>query len=104
MFMYSSHPGHFGKIGQRQIHYQKNQHYVPTVNIDRLWSLVDEAVRTTQYPDNQAPVIDVTKHGYFKVLGKGDLPSRPVIVKARYFSKSAEDKIKKAGGAVVLTV
>ena len=48
-----------------------------------------------------APVIDVTKRGYFKVLGKGRLPAQPVIVKARFFSRSAEDKIKAAGGVCV---
>jgi hypothetical protein len=38
-------------------------------------------------PAGLAPVIDVTKLGYFKVLGKGSLPDIPIIVKARYFSK-----------------
>ena len=41
--------------------------------------------------------------GIFKVLGKGNLPSYPIIVKAKYFSKDAETKIKEAGGACVLT-
>ena len=50
-----------------------------------------------------APVIDVTKFGIFKVLGKGELPSQPVVVKARFVSKLAEKKIKEVGGAVVLT-
>jgi ribosomal protein L15 len=40
--------------------------------------------------------------GYFKVLGKGVLPKQPVIVKAKNFSKEAEDKIKAVGGACVL--
>jgi large subunit ribosomal protein L27Ae len=40
--------------------------------------------------------------GYHKVLGKGNLPSQPVIVKAKYFSRSAEEKIKQAGGVCVL--
>jgi len=40
--------------------------------------------------------------GYYKVLGKGNLPKQPVIVKAKFFSKSAEEKIKKAGGCCVL--
>ncbi len=34
-----------------------------------------------------APVIDVTQHGIFKVLGKGQLPAQPVVVKAKFFSK-----------------
>jgi hypothetical protein len=41
--------------------------------------------------------------GYFKVLGKGLLPKQPVIVKAKFFSKSAERKIKAVGGVAVLT-
>ena len=51
----------------------------------------------------QAPIIDVVGSGYFKVLGKGQLPAVPIIVKAKYFSKDAEKKIKAAGGACLLT-
>lgn len=40
--------------------------------------------------------------GYFKVLGKGKLPEQPVIVKARFFSRLAERRIKDVGGACVL--
>ena len=47
-------------------------------------------------------MIDVTKSGYFKVLGKGVLPEQPVVVKAKFFSKLAETKIKSVGGACVL--
>ena len=50
-----------------------------------------------------APVIDVTKYGLSKVLGKGQLPEQPVVVKAKFFSKLAEKKIKEVGGACVLT-
>ena len=50
-----------------------------------------------------APVIDVTKYGMFKVLGKGQLPEQPVVVKAKFFSKLAEKKIKEVGGACILT-
>lgn len=49
-------------------------------------------------------MIDVGQFGYFKVLGKGMLPEgKPVVVKAKLVSKTAEKKIKEAGGAVVLT-
>ena len=41
--------------------------------------------------------------GYFKVLGKGSVPKQPLIVKARFFSRLAEQKIKAGGGACVLT-
>jgi ribosomal protein L15 len=45
----------------------------------------------------------LSPQGFFKVLGKGNLPSYPIIVKAKYFSKDAETKIKEAGGACILT-
>lgn len=41
--------------------------------------------------------------GYFKLLGSGVLPNQPVVVKAKFFSKLAEKKIKAVGGACVLT-
>ena len=43
------------------------------INLDKLWTLVSEAARDASV-EKKAAVIDVTKHGYFKVLGKGELP------------------------------
>ncbi len=65
------------------------------------WGVVqarEEAAKNTA----EALVIDVTKYGIFKVLGKGTLPEQPVLVRAKFFSKLAEKKIKEAGGAVQL--
>lgn len=39
----------------------------------------------------------------WKVTGKGHLPEQPLIVKARYFTKEAEAKIKAVGGVCVLS-
>ena len=120
-----------GKVGMRYFHKKGNLYFCPTVNLDKIWTLVGDDVRKAHASKTDvAPVIDVTKYvrprpapaprpparcrivgrlnarawqqGYFKVLGKGVLPSQPVIVKAKFFSKSAEDKIKEAGGACVL--
>merc|ERR1711998_580799 len=66
------HPGYFGKVGMRHFHKTKNMYHCPTVNCDRLWTLVPAEIR-----------------------GKGRLPAQPVIVKAKFFSKSAEKKIKE---------
>jgi len=98
------HPGFFGKVGMRNFHLIKNGSHCPTVNVDKLWSLVSEQTRK-YYADkkDKAPIIDVVKAGFFKVLGKGQLPEQPVIVKARFFTKQAEEKIKAAGGVCVLT-
>merc|ERR1711924_493802 len=94
----------FGKVGMRYFHKRPNHLYCPSINLSKLWSLVSEQTRT-YYADkkDKAPVIDVVKSGFHKVLGTGELPNQPVIVKARFFSKRAEQRIKAVGGACILT-
>ena len=98
------HPGYFGKKGIRTFNLQRNRLHFPSINIDKVWNLLTEQSRlkSATTPD-RIPVIDVTKAGYFKVLGKGFLPTQPVVIKAKFFSKIAEKKIRAIGGACVLT-
>ncbi|KAJ3294376.1 60S ribosomal protein L28 [Borealophlyctis nickersoniae] len=98
------HPGYFGKVGMRHFHLTHQQYWAPVVNIDKLWSLVPAEARekVAANPTGPVPVIDVLRHGYAKVLGKGRLPKVPFIVKARFVSRKAEEKIVKAGGKVEL--
>ena len=101
------HPGYFGKVGMRYFHKRMNKLHCPTVNVEKLWTLVSR--NTLEYHKNnagktdRAPVIDCTRSGIFKVLGGGHLPDVPVVVRARHFSKKAEKKIKEAGGVCVLS-
>lgn len=60
MLIVVSHPGYFGKKGQRHFHLQKNQYHKPTVNLDKLWTLVPEEARKASTKD-KAVVIDVCK-------------------------------------------
>ena len=46
-------------------------------------------------------MIDCNRAGLFKVLGKGMLPKLPIVVKAKLFSKDAENKIKAVGGVCI---
>jgi large subunit ribosomal protein L27Ae len=87
----------------RNFHLNRNHQFKPIINVEKLWSLVSEKTRE-KYAESKdkAPVIDATRSGYFKVLGKGVLPKQPLIVKAKFFSHLAEKKIKKAGGACIL--
>ncbi len=96
------HPGFFCKTGMRHYHLLRNHYFKPTINVDKLWSLVPETEQNTSLPAGTAVVVDALQAGYFKVLGKGPVPSKPMIVKAKYFSEKAEEKIKQAGGACVL--
>ena len=97
------HPGYFGKIGMRFFHLKRNKLHAPTVNLDKLWTLLNSDAHSffSTHKDS-VPVIDVTKAGFFKVLGKGFLPATPVVVRAKFFSKKAERKIKAVGGACQL--
>lgn len=118
----------------RYFHKTNNQFHCPTINVDKLWSLVEEPVCGLREPavvgffrkvaltllrlvlscrmkareklfkeatEAKAPVIDCVAQGYYKVLGNGRLPAKPVIVKAKFFSHLAEKKIKEAGGVCV---
>merc|ERR1711872_896038 len=97
------HLGYFGKVGMRYFHKTQNKFFCPTINVDALWSLVSDQTREKyEKVTDKAPVIDVVRAGYYKVLGKGHLPKQPVIVKAKFFSKTAEARIKAVGGACVL--
>lgn len=88
----------------RHFHVLNNRYHCPTFNVDKLWSLVPEDVFTAAQSasNGTAPVIDITQYGHFKLMGRGDLPKVPVIVKAKFFTKLAEKKIKAAGGACLL--
>ena len=67
----------------RHFHKQKNHYHCPIINLDKLWTLVGEEKRVECAKDtSKAPVIDLTDHGIFKLLGKGQL-KQPVVVKAR---------------------
>ena len=87
----------------RVFHYKKNIHFRPTINLDKLWTLVPKNVQEEAKGKKEALCIDVTKFGYHKVLGKGLLPKIPLVVKAKFFSNEAEKRIKSIGGACVLT-
>ena len=75
------------------------------LNVNQLWQLLGDEVleQARNEKGEKAPVLDLTQHGYGKVLGKGEIPNLPIVVKARFFSKVAEEKIKSVGGACVLS-
>ena len=90
----------------REFHVKRGKEICPTLNLDKLWHAAggDAALEQAKAAKKgSAVVIDLNQLGYFKLLGKGNIPQVPVIVKVRYVSKDAEDKVKAAGGAVLLT-
>ena len=95
------HPGYFGKVGMRRFHLTHASEWEPTINLDKLWTLVPEDIRMKAQNSKKGeavPVIDCIQNGFFKVTGRGELPTIPFVVRAKDFTKSAEEKIKNAGG------
>ena len=61
-FFHCSHPGFYGKTGMRVFHMQRNWKHCPTINTDKLWSLVSENTRRDAGKlKDKVPVIDVTR-------------------------------------------
>ncbi|KAI8340540.1 ribosomal protein L18e/L15P [Chlamydoabsidia padenii] len=95
------HPGYFGKVGMRTFHLKKNTQRRPVVNLDQIWTLAGEGVREQYKNTEKVPVVDALQNGYGKVLAKGRV-GQPVIIRTRFISCRAEEKIKTAGGVVEL--
>jgi len=95
------HPGYFGKVGMRYFHKTQNKFHRPVVNVETLWNLVSEQTRANASESN-IPVIDAKRAGFGKVLGKGKLPNKPFVLKTRFVSRKAEQKINAVGGKVEL--
>uniref|UniRef100_A0A4W4DWH9 Large ribosomal subunit protein uL15 n=1 Tax=Electrophorus electricus TaxID=8005 RepID=A0A4W4DWH9_ELEEL len=57
------HPGYFGKVGMRHYHLKRNTVFCPTINLDKLWTLISEQTRLNhaKKPDGPAPIIDVVR-------------------------------------------
>ena len=56
------HPGYFGKVGMRNFHLIRNHKFAPTLNLDKLWSLVGDANRERAAKEaDKVPVIDIVQ-------------------------------------------
>ena len=77
----------------RSIPFKKIIHYRRYINLDKLLTLVPkDVIEQAISAKDKALTIDVTKYGFYKVLGKGILPF-PIVVKAKFFSKEYEKRI-----------
>lgn len=60
------HPGYFGKVGMRHFHLNRNHSFAPTLNLDKLWSLVGQENRERAVKDTtKIPVVDIVQHVSF---------------------------------------
>jgi large subunit ribosomal protein L15 len=78
-------PDYFGKHGftsPQSLHRKEN-----TINLNKLEEIA------------QTPKINLTELGYTKLLGTGKI-TKPLTITVPSYSKSAAEKIKKAGGEI----
>ncbi|MHA1594659.1 MAG: uL15 family ribosomal protein [Candidatus Baldrarchaeia archaeon] len=92
-------PDYFGKHGFTR--YFRLVKELSAINVGELDEIAERLAKEgkAEFKDDKI-VIDVTKLGYEKVLGKGKV-TRPLIVKAIEFSEKAAEKIINAGGEVI---
>ena len=89
------HPGYSRKVGMKHCCLQRNQSFCPMVNCYKLWPFVSEQiwVNVAKNKTGAAPTPDVVLSGYYKVLGKRKFLKQPLIVKAKFCFRRAEEKI-----------
>ena len=90
-YVVTKEPDYFGKNGftsPQSLHRHEN-----TINLKKL----EEIAQTSQ---GEKPQINLTALGYTKLLGSGKV-TKPLTVQVSSYSKSAAEKIKKAGGEIV---
>ena len=90
-YIVTKQPDYFGKNGFTSV--QSLHRHVNAINLRK----VEEIAQTMQ---QEKPQIDLTALGYTKLLGTGKV-TKPLTVHVSSYSKSAAEKIKKAGGEIV---
>ena len=89
-------PEYFGKKGfvsPRSIGKKDN-----VINVRKLDEIAE---KVSKRKENDKMFIDLESLGYTKLLGAGKI-TRPLIVKVAFCSKSAAEKIKEAGGQILV--
>jgi len=90
-YIVTKQPDYFGKNGFTSV--QSLHRHENTINLKK----VEEIAQTSQ---QENPQIDLTALGYTKLLGTGKV-TKPLTITVSSYSKSAAEKIKKAGGEIV---
>jgi len=91
-------PDYFSKVGFTSP--KSLRHEAKTINVGTLDGI---AVRLSTEKQEDKPVVDLAALGYTKLLGTGKI-TKPLIIKVASCSKSATEKVKNAGGQVLMEI
>ena len=84
-------------------HFGGNSTHPPHPNVAKKWASIrdlDDLFKKIGKEESGKKVIDLITAGYQKLLGGGKI-SDAYTVKVNQFTKSAEEKVKAAGGEVL---
>ena len=91
-------PDYYSKVGFTSP--KSLRHEAKIINVGTLDSV---AVRLSTEKQEDKAVVDLAAFGYTKLLGTGKI-TKPVIIKVASCSKSAAEKVKNAGGQVLMEI
>lgn len=89
-------PGYFGKNGFTSPKSLRQK--VNVINVGTLEGIVEKLLVEKE---NEKSIVNLGRLGYTKLLGAGKI-TKPLIIKVASFSKSAAEKVKKAGGQILM--
>jgi len=91
-------PDYYSKVGFTSP--RSLRHEATIVNVGALEAM---ATRLSTEKQEDKTVVDLAALGYTKLLGTGKL-TKPLIIKIASCSKSATEKVKNAGGQVLMEI
>ncbi len=95
-------PDYFGRGMRGYKTYKPTRPEVKAVNVGELCEMIPKLLKQGLVKEESGKfIVDVKKLGFNKVLGGGEV-TRPLVVISPSFSKKAVEKIKEAGGNVVI--
>ncbi|MGC8975301.1 MAG: uL15 family ribosomal protein [Thermoprotei archaeon] len=95
------HPDWFGKHGFKNPNPTIVKDEIKAINLKELSEKIEELLRENKLKqENNLIVINLEELGYNKLLGEGSI-SKPVKIIAARATKTAVEKVRKAGGEVL---
>jgi large subunit ribosomal protein L15 len=91
-------PDYYSKVGFTSPKSLRNEAKI--INVGTLDSV---AARLSTEKQEDKAVVDLAALGYTKLLGTGKI-TKPIIIKVASCSKSAAEKVKNAGGQVLMEI
>lgn len=93
-------PDHYGKSGFKRP--KKAIEKIKAINLKDLDLKIDKLLKENKIKKTKDGIkINLKQLGFDKLLGKGKVTHKIILEQAKYISKNAKDKIKRAKGKVM---